>query len=269
MSFNRILSSAAVTFLLFSSMAIAQQQKVEPRRAGEPARNQAGQQSNWQSNDHLLASCVAIDNQEEVALARFAEKQSKNENVKKFAKMMIDDHSAFLKKLQTYAPEATKDNYLSETPQTAQNTEAQSQPLSQSNKNTKSKVIERIAAKPPINDGSSAQSGQPIDMGQLHRELAAQCLADTKAMLQDKNQDAFDECFIGLQIAKHAAMKTKLKVLQRHTSDELAQLFHQASETTGKHLEHAEKLMKELAEDSGSGKSNSRSDSTKKSDSKE
>ena len=70
-----------------------------------------------------------------------------------------------------------------------------------------------------------------------------------------------DQCFIGFQIAKHAAMKTKLTVFQRHASSELAQVFGQGIETTEKHMQEAEAIMKKLdASDSKSERREERRD---------
>ncbi len=38
-----------------------------------------------------IATCLALDNQEEVVLAKFAQEKSKNEEVAKFAKMIAEE----------------------------------------------------------------------------------------------------------------------------------------------------------------------------------
>lgn len=60
-----------------------------------------------------------------------------------------------------------------------------------------------------------------------------------------------------MQIAKHAAMHTKLIVLQRHTSGELNQIVSEEVQTTAKHLKMAENLMAKL-DDSDSDKASSK-----------
>lgn len=87
-----------------------------------------------------------------------------------------------------------------------------------------------------------------VDFVQLHREIANECLAKSKKRLSDKDDKEIDACFIGSQIAAHMAMLDKLTVFQRHTSGELQQLLAEASDTTQKHLEKAEKIMKDLAD---------------------
>src|SRR5262245_52052440 len=79
---------------------------------GNPGARTTDQRTAWRNNDHMFASCVAIDNQEEVALAKWAEEKSKNDDVQEFAKMLVSDHSEFIKKLHKWAPEATQDGFL-------------------------------------------------------------------------------------------------------------------------------------------------------------
>src|SRR4051812_7448548 len=62
--------------------------------------------------DHMMASCVAVANQEEIALAEFARQKTTNDDVKKLVEMMITDHHTFLLKLKQFAPEATQPGYI-------------------------------------------------------------------------------------------------------------------------------------------------------------
>lgn len=209
--------------------------------AADSAAKAGEQRSSWKNADHMLASCVAIDNQEEVAVARFAEKKLTNTAAKDFAKMLIADHTAYLRKLEHFAPEATHDGFL-----TVERSPTRLDADRDAANQPKPGAIQRTAAKPNL----GTQDAATIDMLQLHRELAEQCLADTQEMMNGKKGLEYDECFVGMQIAKHAAMKTKLEVFQRHASSELKELFAQGLTTTTSHLERAEELMEQLAHES-------------------
>ncbi|HUQ67879.1 MAG TPA: DUF4142 domain-containing protein [Planctomycetaceae bacterium] len=205
---------------------------------------QPGQRAGWQSNDQTFATCLTIDNQEEIAIAKFAQSKTDNEDVKDFASMLISDHEAFIKKLEKFAPEASRNNSLnSDQPQTSENaprtTTSVVQPAGGAAPAQPGRAIQQTA-------GTQPQQGQ-IDFVQLHREMAAQCLADSKKALSEKSDEEFAKCFVGFQIAKHASMSTKLTVLQRHASPELKEILASASETVKEHQEHAEKLMEKLA----------------------
>jgi predicted outer membrane protein len=207
-----------------------------PRTTNQPV--QPGQRAGWQSNDQTLATCVSIDNQEEVALAKYAQSKASSDDVKEFTDMLIKDHQAFLQKLDRFAPGASRDNFLT-TPRTT-STGTGVQPAGGQAQTQPGQTIQQTA-------GTQATNA-PIDLLQLHREIAAQCLADTQKMLGEKDGDEFDKCFTGLQIAKHAAMQTKLSVLQKHASKELAEILKDGAETTKMHQEQAEKIMEQLAD---------------------
>lgn len=248
--------SLAVLGVTVGALVAAPPNNAVNRNPAESTTTSAGQQTAWNSNDHMLASCVALENQEEVALAKWAKDKTKNKDVREFAEMLVKDHTAFLDKLKHFAPEATAADYLDHqftdagVNRGATNApRAAAQPNANPNANAqRPNVIQQQAAKPQLDGRNEAT----IDMFALHREIAQQCLADTKKMLGDKDSDKFDDCFVGLQIAKHAAMKTKLSVLERHSSQELKDLLAAGEKTTSKHLDRAEELMKQLAKDSQS-----------------
>lgn len=271
MRYQKALALLAFAGLLGLSPVAAQQKEArQPTKSttGTAASTAADQRTNWKNADHLLATCVAIDNQEEIAIARFAEKKLHNKDAQKFARMLIEDHSSFVKKLEQYAPEATQEGFLTEGRSGRETAakdafdakrEAKAQPrVTQPNqaeqRNQAGQVQTRTAAKPNLDQAGA----MPIDFLQLHKELAQQCLDDTQQMLSEKKENEFDECFIGLQIAKHAAMKSKLEVLQRHASGELRDLLAQGQKTTESHLEHAQTIMKDLAKNSSDRRSDSK-----------
>lgn len=203
-----------------------------------------------------MAACVAISNQEEVSLAQFASDKAKDDEVKEFAKMLVTDHQSFLKKLQRFTPEA-RHNSLDEL-------------ASNQDRNDRSEATNAAGTQPqlqaqprqPQPQQPQAQPGRPIqqtagqqpqigqatslDMIQLHREIAQQCLSDAKKKMSKEEGDKFDACFIGHQMAMHGGMKATLTVLQRHSSGEFASLLGEGLETTDKHLKQAEKIMERL-----------------------
>ncbi len=234
--------------LVSAALVIAQERQAQPGQAQQSARSaEVGQRAQWQNADQTLATCVAIDNQEEVALAKFALDKAQREDVKKFAKMMVEDHQAFLQKLQRFSPEVTRDGFLNEHSASTRNEPARATSKSGVEQakatNADQSVIQQTNATQP---NTVAKSGQPVDFIQLHREIAQECLASSKAELGRKKDGEIDQCFIGFQIAKHAGMKTKLTVLQRHASPELAQVLAQGAETAEKHMQEAEAIMKKL-----------------------
>jgi predicted outer membrane protein len=264
MMFSKSATTMVLSASLIATPVFAQQaQPVQPGQPARPgiqvqvnpnttgARAIPGQVASAPINEHTLAACVAIANQEEVAIAKMAADKAKDKDVKEYAKMLVEDHQGFLKKLQRFAPEAQ------ETLQAAssQSNQSRVQPAGGA-----AQPQAQATAQPgqAIQQVATQEAGSQIDVIQLHREVAQQCLANAKKKMGEMDGDKFDICFIGHQIAKHEEMKTKLTVFQRHASGEFAQLLAAGLETTETHLKKAEEIMKDLDGDSHQDKSEKR-----------
>jgi predicted outer membrane protein len=221
------------------------QAAAQVQAAGTPA----GQRAVWHNPDHTMASCVAIENQEEVALAKFAQDKAKNKEVKDFASMIAKDHQDFLQKLRRFAPEAAEPGFLSEQTQT----QAQASPAAGAVQQAGGAAREPSRVQQTA--GTQNAPHQGLDMLEIHREVAEECLNDAKRELGKKDGAEFDECFIGMQIGKHHGMKDKLVVFERYASPELKQVLAEGLSTTEKHLKKAEEIKKSLDTSSDSSKS--------------
>lgn len=232
MSFKKLVSSSICTAVLCTAVSAQEtKQNQLPQKAIE---NQSANRMGSQAlvTPQQLAACWALDNQEAVILAKFGQEKSKNKDVSNFAKMIAEEHQACLKKLSKFAPEATREGYL------VDNQADQSRSRNESNSDPTGITNQNATASGPTTLG--------IDMVQLQREVAQQCISDSKKYLNAKDGDEFDKCFVGMQIAKHAAMHTKLVVLQRHTSDEMKQMVTEGIQAIDKHMKAAESLMAKL-----------------------
>jgi hypothetical protein len=269
-----IMAASGVTVL----SAPPKTEQSEIKKPGEASVTKSVEErTSWRDGDHFLASCIAINNQEEVALSQWAQDKLQNAQAKEFAKMLVKDHSEFLTKLERYAPEATEENFLTTTTVTTSRQPGDRNPGARREERQRERAENRAerAENKGKDDSSDDQNPQEpddqasskgkgtiqqvsgtteyvetknlnVDLMQLHREFAEQCLADTKEMLTAKSDQEFDTCFVGLQIARHAAMKSKLTVCERHATGELKDLLAQARTTTSNHLELAKKLIKQL-----------------------
>ncbi len=215
----------------------------------------------------MIASCLVYENQVEVALGRMAQEKAQSGAVKKFAGMMVQEHQDYLAKLQKFAPNSGElSTNLPESQDRSsvdvrgerdlqvkqnQNNQAQNN-QAQNNKNPNSQENTGNAA-------TQQQAGKSNEMAmnviKLQQELAQQCLSDAQSKLSKEGSEKFDKCYVGMQIAMHAGMKTKLTVFSRHSTGEFKQLIEQAIQTTDNHLAKAESLMEEL--DSGSASTSS------------
>jgi predicted outer membrane protein len=271
MSRNVVFTAAVVA--LTSSLALFADPKIRPDPVGPgqavaeqenavtPATQANSGQANvqrngqwqWKNPDHALASCVALGNQEEIAMGQFASQKAQNEDVKKFAQMLVQDHQEFLMKLKPFASEVSAPGYLNSDVRAARATNAA--PAAQEG-------VQQAAATTtdtevaPIQTTAGTQPAEGMKSGyrhlQIERELAQQCLASAKEKLSAKTGAEFDKCFVGMQIAMHMGMRSKLIVYQRHASKELAPILAAGQQKTEEHLAKAEELMKELEQGSAS-----------------
>ena len=218
---------------------------------------QPGAAQNAGQHQSMMASCLVYDNQAEIALGRMAQEKSQSEAVKKFAGMMVQEHQDFLTKLQRFAPNSGELSMKPVENQDQSNTDIRAEGVSQVKPNSSNQDQGNGAN--AVTQQTPGQSGDvAINVVKLQRELAQQCLSDAQAKLSKEDSDDFDKCYVGMQIAMHAGMKSKLTVFSRHSSGEFKQLVDQAIQTTGKHLAKAESIMEELSEGSDSSRSDRR-----------
>src|SRR5262245_27710847 len=81
-----------------------QQQQGNPRQQGQQQRVTAnrlpaGEATN---NDQMIAQCLAIDNEEEIAIAKLAAAKSTDRAVRDFAERLIKDHTSLLAELERF-----------------------------------------------------------------------------------------------------------------------------------------------------------------------
>src|SRR4051794_35348600 len=67
--------------------------------AAEPA----GTKDHQHHMDHQFAHCLILDNDNEIEMAKIAERKSQNKDVQKFAQTMESDHAKFVKDLERFA----------------------------------------------------------------------------------------------------------------------------------------------------------------------
>lgn len=183
-------------------------------QVGQPGRTAASRQEN--DLNTFIASCLLIGNQEEVAVAQMAIDRAQNEQVKKFAQMLVDDHQQVIQQLQPLAKQGIS---LNENRQAA-------------------------ASRPSQTQQAGAASVDQIL--QLHQQAAQECLQLTKSMMQEKQGAEFDKAFAGMQVGAHVGMLAKLKASEQQASGELATLIQESQQIVKNHLDEAKQLCKQL-----------------------
>jgi len=237
------IASGLALLVLISSQAMAQnpgqpvQPGTQPPRTTVATGGAPGAQAGGLTTvDQAIASCVALGNQEEIALARFAQDHAKSNEVKEFAKMMSDDHKQALQKLRQIAPQ---------TATVGANLEASnSQPAAGFQQ-------PGATGAQPGQLGAGGDGALFSQMLSLQERIAQECLSLTKEELT-KSED-FDHCYIGQQVGAHIGMLAKLKGSEQFASPQLRAFIDEATKTVEKHLDKAKQIAKSLEDESRSG----------------
>lgn len=274
------LAAATLPALLFATVVVAQesalqdrQERREERRenrrealnnAADRIRNAAPGQT--QGLDGLLVQMLAPANMEEIALARLAERQSKNPLVKEFAQQVIQDHTQFLEQLRRFGnvsagPAAPADNESGGASRARVNVgnatidapAAPRQEAAEPDQGAAAREVDVLAGGVEVRTPAEgrparvAAGGIDSQILPLMHEVHQRCLASTQRYLQNKQGQQFDDAYVGIQIVQHMQMLDKLAVASEHASPQLQQVLQQGTQTAQTHLEHAEKLMQQLA----------------------
>src|SRR5436190_1043639 len=181
------LAAVCLTIGLTTTISTGQEQT-----PGQPRQQPNQQRGQGNMADAQLVAMLLIDNHNEVAAARLAEQRSKSEEVKKFARQMIEDHTKFIDKLRPLAGQYAN---------IAGNREgAERAPTAQPNR------------------------GGALDIVQLKQQLGQKCLESTRKELESKEGAKFDQCYVGMQVGEHMKMVDTLEVFQQYASSDLKAL---------------------------------------------
>ncbi len=236
----RIKNFAITAFatLMLSGSLIGQQ--TQPPRT-QDRQSQTQQDRNTrdgsQAKDQTFAEILAICNQEQVLLSRFAKDQANHSEVKALAGTLEKEHQNNWEQLKRFSPQiATNSNTSDRADRTETSFRTETGNQAEADKRNESSFAR-------VNDQTSK-----LDFVELQQEISTQCLKDSKEMLNSKEGIEFDKCFVGMQVAKHASMQSTLTVLNRHTSGPLQALVKSELEMNSKHMKAAINLMEKLAQ---------------------
>lgn len=239
------LASAAAVAALFCASSSAQERAIEPRSAAEP-RDAAHQVQG--NHDHTIANCLAISNQEEIALANMAAEHSTNPKVKQLAETMIKDHQNALSQLKQFGAESVALRAPA-LPAGARATTPSNEIARQEEALREDRLQRDAQRTTPQRDDTqrtAARENAGLDFLALKREMADKCLQSAQREWSEKQGNDADKCFVGTQIVLHQQMLDGQEVLKRHSSPELRAVIDKSIAATQQHLTHAKDLMKEL-----------------------
>jgi len=233
----RISIGVSLAFALaVSSIGFAQNRREERREERAAlAAGGASAEAGRGSADQQIAACLYGANRNEIELSRLAQDKASSEAVREFAAMMVKDHSPVLEKLQAAAGPLVS-------------AQAPSRREPRAKDESEAPAAAPSATRAPAGAGP-ADIGLPgapptnrLDWVAIHKQIADQCLASTKADFQRKEGAEFDQCYMGHQIMAHMKVLDEIKVLRNQASAELRKDLDESSQMASHHLEEAKKI---------------------------
>lgn len=202
--------------------------------------------------DQKIAVCLVLGNQEEVALAQFAQQRSQNEQVKKFAQQMIEHHQQAISKIEQAAPEVASLNLRLQGGTEGQAAASQSP----------GGVRPASAEEPAASTASAGNAGHDQRAVQLAQSVKQECLNLTQQELAQKEGAEFDKAYIGQQVCAHIGMLAELRGSKNFATGQLQQVITEGEQMTQNHLNEAKQIMSQLKDQQGSQPQTSRRPAT-------
>ncbi|MCE5267903.1 MAG: DUF4142 domain-containing protein [Planctomycetaceae bacterium] len=241
-------SVTSVLFILsFAGLAMGQATPPASGRTEEATPEGAAGRIGERLEQHM-AACLILGNQEEVAISQFAEKRAQNRDVKRFAQVMVTDHTRAISMLERFAPNfflnAMRERRLTMTGNGAPTADPPGQ----------------AADDPPADVGSSGRASDAKNVtGESWRgqgvmrtfldiglQTSENIISLTKNELGQQQGEGFDKAYLGQQIASHINMLAGLRAMEPYASGELRTIVRQAISETEKHMDDARNLMKNV-----------------------
>ncbi|QDV75324.1 DUF4142 domain-containing protein [Botrimarina mediterranea] len=197
---------------------------------------QSSTRANSSQIDNRVASCLILANLGEIEIAKFAEENLDDGDVKKFAKTLAEDHKKLNKELERFAPQAASTKLSSD----SSSWDRDQQRSQQAGTN-----ITPGFDNPSASQQTAAQNPTDKKLFQIEKEATQNCVAMTKEELQETSGKEMEQAFLGCQVATHIQMVAHLKAAENAVSPELKQVVADAKEKVQSHLDKAKKLMKE------------------------
>lgn len=268
---SRAAVTAGLMALLAAGSLLGQETQTQRQTEGRQTEGRrAGQQSvtseSGRSAVRPLAAMLSKGNKAEIELAQLALQKSQNEEVKKFAQQMIQDHTEFLGKLKQFNPQIELVSTTARQPGNA----ADAQPFNaeEAQPRNAEEAQPRSAVQPQLRDDNPDRERTPGQQGrigrgqsddvdgqrggrqsqlmQIHDRACEMKLQMTKQLLSEYEGQDFDMGYLGQQVVAHIDMLAHLKAMQNVGDSEFQQLVTEGAQTTQQHLDHAKMLCRQL-----------------------
>jgi predicted outer membrane protein len=250
------LATAALAAGMMTSYALAQERPIvegarETVRGARDAVRELGPrrvtanrpaESSATNPDHTIAQCLAISNQEEIALGTLAAGKTQNPQVKQFAEMLAKDHGKLAADLEKFGATPV-DLAAVHGPQNTNDSDASAREA-----RTAERRERRDARDATADQATEQRTAARLDFIDVKRQMAQRCLENARQCWNEKSDNEADMAFVGSQLVLHQQMIDAQEVLKPYASAELQQIIDQGIERSRAHLAHAKQLIDELAD---------------------
>jgi predicted outer membrane protein len=252
-----LLLTAGVGAALSVPTMVVAQEAAPPRAVQTPPRDAqavdsraVGQNQDAQHLTEYFADQLMLANHGEIELAKIAQERSTNNEVKQFAKMLIDDHMQLDAKLKQVAPKAAE--------KFAERRRVATELGARIARNIRDRVNERaIDRETPTADRvqtrTAAREAGELDaftrLCQINHAAARNHQELSKQLLEKYQGQDFDMAFLGMQIGAHGWLLSELQALQGVGTPEFQEIVTSATQSVQHHLEQAKALSKKFEDD--------------------
>lgn len=255
--FRSLLLTAGFGTALCVPTIVAAQEAAPPRAAQTPPREaQAvdarapGQNQDAQQLTEYFSDQLMLANHSEIELAKIAAERSTNNEVKQFAKMLIEDHTQLDAKLKQVAPKAAE-NF-------ADRRRVATELGARIARNIRDRVSDRAndretPADDRVQTRTAAREAGEHDaftrLCQINHAAVRNHLELSKQLLEKYQGQDFDMAFLGMQIGAHGWLLSELQALEGVGTPEFQEIVTSATQSVQHHLEQAKTLSKKFEDD--------------------
>jgi predicted outer membrane protein len=250
------------------------QQLQAPQQIGEPGAHR-GPMAGQEGLDHYFVKVLVNANKDEIEMGKLAQQHSRNADVKKVASQMVQDHTNFLNKLESFkraehqgsdvhsqqpiqgraafrgTPDGTNQQQDQAEPQNAQRPGIQGLQLPQSgqpgNQNTQRF---RGMRRGPM--AGAAEHGTAAHFAKIMEEVDRNVQQSMMRDLAAKEGTQFDRCYLASQLFGHMWVVEALQSFERDASPQLKPILQEGLQVSQQHLNHVKNLLARLDNQPGS-----------------
>jgi len=259
--------AAVFTFGLISH---AQEREGGSSTSGQGQQSRQGQAGgqHGQKMDSMLATCMMIEGQKQIAVCQYAMEKAQNQRVKEFAQAEIKEHQMLKSKLEQkgFRPLVAMRG-MSGNQQGSGVQQTGGQQPQQGGAPSPNDGVQQTSGQGPQGSGVQQAGGQQgmqqggHPMLQLKQEVAEQCVQTARKELSQKEQgQKFDRTFVRMQLSAHQQLHDEVTVFRRHASSELRGVLDEAQPQIERHIAQLKEIMQELEPEGGQRQNNNSSD---------